>query len=65
MNNTIVHSKEKDGHKLPWKLESMEMGNQQINPSQLVDVVSKVFNNREQKQGEVKWNAAFLVTALK
>lgn len=35
MNNTIVHSKEKDGHKLPWKLESMEMGNQQINPSQL------------------------------
>ena len=37
----------------------------ELNPSQLVDVVSKVFYNREQKQGEVKWNAAFLVTALK
>ena len=35
MNNTIVHSKEKDGHELPWNLESMEMGNQQINPFQL------------------------------
>ena len=37
----------------------------ELNPSQLVDVVSEVFNNREQKQGEVKRNAAFLVTALK
>ena len=36
----------------------------ELNPSQLVDVVSKVFNNKEQKQ-EVKRKAAFLVTALK
>ena len=36
----------------------------ELNPSQLVDVVSKVFNNKEQKQ-EVKRKATFLVTALK
>ena len=38
----------------------------EMNPSQL-DVVLKVFNNREQwqKQGDEKWLAAFLVAALK
>ena len=38
-----------------------------MNPSQLVDVVLKVFNNKEQqqKQGDAKWNTAFLVAALK
>ena len=39
----------------------------EMNPSQLVDVVLKVFNNKEQqqKQGDTKWNTAFLVAALK
>ena len=37
-----------------------------MNPSQLVDVAFKVFNNREwrQKQEDVKWKAAFLAAAL-
>ena len=38
----------------------------ELNASQLVDFVFKVFNNREQwqKQGDVKQNAIFLVAAL-
>ena len=37
-----------------------------MNTSQLVDVVCRLFNNREQwqKQGDVKQNAIFLVAAL-
>ena len=37
-----------------------------MNPSQLVDVAFKVFNNREQrqKQEDAKWNAPFLAAAL-
>ena len=38
-----------------------------MNTSQLVDVVCRLFNNREQwqKQGDAKQNAAFLVAPLK
>ena len=38
-----------------------------MNPSQLVDVIFKVSNSREQqqKQGDTKWNATFLLAALK
>ena len=38
-----------------------------MNTSQLVDVVCRLFNNREQwqKQGDAKQNSAFLVAALK
>ena len=38
-----------------------------MNTSQLVAVVFRLFNNREQwqKQGDAKQNAAFLVAALK
>ena len=38
-----------------------------MDPSQLVDVVFKVFNNREQglKQGDERQNAALLAAALK
>ena len=37
-----------------------------MNPSQSVDVIFKVFNSREQqKQGDAKWNATFLLAALK
>ena len=38
-----------------------------MNPSQLVDVIFKVSNSREQqqKQGDTKWNATFLLATLK
>ena len=38
-----------------------------MNPSQLVDVIFKVSNSRQQqqKQGDTKWNATFLLATLK